>query len=425
MGFLDRLFHSYNVFKEDELHGPFGPYYSELGMGNSYSPGTNRTASMITNDRTIMTSIINRMASDLSSIEFMHARLDENDRMIEIERSGLHYCLNEEANIDQTPRSFKNDLAQTILSEGVAAVVPVETTLNPNKTGGYDIKNMRVGTISQWFPKHVQVDLYNENTGVREQITLEKTSVAIVENPLYNIMNEPNSTMQRLIRKLTLLDSLDDTSANKKMDVIIQLPYVVKSEARRQQAEQRRQDIEFQLSQSQYGVAYADGTEKITQLNRPVENNLLPTVEYMTQQVYSQLGLTVAVLEGTASESDMLNYHTRTIEPLADAIAEELSRKFLTKTARTRKQKVIYLRRPFSLVPMDRLAEIGDKFTRNEILTSNEVRSMIGFKPYPDPAADELRNSNMPRKDTDPYGKIEPLDEEPDQNEVVEDEELE
>lgn len=314
--------------------------------------------------------------------------------------------------MDQGPRSFKADLARTVLTEGVAAVVPVETSISPDKSGGYDIKNMRVGSVVAWYPKHVKISLYNEDRGVRQDITMEKRHVALIENPLYDIMNEPNSTLQRLIRKLSLLDSIDDSLANKKLDVIIQLPYVVKSESRRKQAEQRRQDIEFQLSKSQYGVAYADGTERITQLNRPVENNMLPTVEYMTQQLYSQLGLTVAVLEGTATEQDMLNYFTRTIEPLADAIAEEFTRTFLTKTARTQKQRVIYLRRPFTLVPMKQLAEIGDKFTRNEILTSNEVRSMIGFKPYDDPMADELRNSNMPRKDTDRAGFDWPEEEE-------------
>lgn len=421
MGFLSKLSHAWNVFKEDDLHGPFGPHHAEMGTSYGYSPN-HRSSRAIGNDRTIITSIITRMASDMASIDFGHARLDKNERFTEMIDSGLNYCLTQEANLDQGPRSFKADLARTVLTDGVAAVVPVDTSISPNKTGGYDIKTMRVGTIVAWFPKHVKISLYNENTGVREDVTMEKSSVAIVENPLYDIMNEPNSTLQRLIRKLALLDTIDDSMANKKLDVIIQLPYVVKSEARRKQAEQRRQDIEFQLSKSQYGVAYADGTENITQLNRPVENNMLPTVEYMTSQLYSQLGLTVAVLEGTASEQDMLNYFTRTIEPLADAIAEEFSRTFLTKTARTQKQRVIYLRKPFTLVPMKQLAEVGDKFTRNEILTSNEVRSMIGFKPYDDPMADELRNSNMPRKDTEGPGTSWPDPEEP---EVVENDDSE
>lgn len=413
MGFLDKLAHAWNAFREEEIHGPFGPHHAELGTSYGFGPSHNhRSAHSIGNDRTIVTSIITRMASDLASIDFHHARLDQNERFTELLDTGLNYCLSQEANMDQGPRSFKADLARTVLTEGVAAVVPVETSISPDKSGGYDIKNMRVGSVVAWYPKHVKISLYNEDRGVRQDITMEKRHVALVENPLYDIMNEPNSTLQRLIRKLSLLDTIDDSLANKKLDVIIQLPYVVKSESRRKQAEQRRQDIEFQLSKSQYGVAYADGTERITQLNRPVENNMLPTVEYMTQQLYSQLGLTVAVLEGTATEQDMLNYFTRTIEPLADAIAEEFTRTFLTKTARTQKQRVIYLRRPFTLVPMKQLAEIGDKFTRNEILTSNEVRSMIGFKPYDDPMADELRNSNMPRKDTDRAGFDWPEEEE-------------
>lgn len=420
MGFFKKLSHAWNVFNEEDLHGPFGPHHSEMGMSYGKSPNQ-RSSLSFGSDRTIITTIITRMASDMASIDFNHARLDSNERFTEVLDSGLNYCLTQEANLDQGPRSFKADLARTVLTEGVAAVVPVDTSISPNKTGGYDIKTMRVGAITAWFPKHVKISLYNENTGVREDVTMEKTSVAIVENPLYDIMNEPNSTLQRLIRKLSQMDTIDDSMANKKLDVIIQLPYVVKSEARRKQAEQRRQDIEFQLSSSQYGVAYADGTERITQLNRPVENNMLPTVEYMTSQLYSQLGLTVAVLEGTASEQDMLNYFTRTIEPLADAIAEELSRSFLTKTARTQKQRVIYIRRPFTLVPMKQLAELGDKFTRNEILTSNEVRSMIGFKPYDDPMADELRNSNMPRKDTEGAG----YEEAPEEPVVIEEDDAE
>ena len=295
----------------------------------------------------------------------------------------------------------------TILSEGVAAVVPVDTALNPNKTGGYDIQTVRVGRVVGWYPRDVKVELYNDRTGERQEVLMSKLNVAIIQNPFYSVMNEPNSTLQRLIRKLTLLDTLDNDLVNKKLDLIIQLPYTIKSETKRLQAEQRRQDIEFQLSSGKYGIAYTDATEQITQLNRPVENNLLPTIEYLTQQLYSQLGITTAVLEGTASEQEMLNYFTRTIEPIADAIAEEFTRTFLTKTARTQKQIVTYLRRPFTLVPMRDLAEIGDKLTRNEILTSNEVRSMIGFKPSDDPIADELRNSNMPRSDTDPVGVVE------------------
>lgn len=408
MGFLDRLAHAWNAFREDDMQGPFGGVPErQVGLSQGYWHHGKTSYSSFTNDQHIVETIVNKMAVDVGSIEFLHARRDDNDRYSETIDSGLNYCLNQEANIDQTPRDFKQDLVHTILSEGVAAVVPVDTTLNPNKTGGYDIQTIRVGRVVGWYPRDVKVELYNDRTGERQEVLMSKLNVAIIQNPFYSVMNEPNSTLQRLLRKLTLLDTLDNDLVNKKLDLIIQLPYTIKSETKRLQAEQRRQDIEFQLSSGKYGIAYTDATEQITQLNRPVENNLLPTIEYLTQQLYSQLGITTAVLEGTASEQEMLNYFTRTIEPIADAIAEEFTRTFLTKTARTQKQTITYLRRPFTLVPMRDLAEIGDKLTRNEILTSNEVRSMIGFKPSDDPIADELRNSNMPRSDTDPVGVVE------------------
>ena len=399
MGILDRLAHAWNAFQQEPEYGPFGAPEHTGGLTQSYSART--SYSSLYNDTTIVTTILNKIAVDVSSIEFVHARKDQDDRFVGIIDSGFNRCLNVGANIDQGPRSFKLDLVTTILSEGVAAVVPVDTTLNPNRTGGFDIKTMRVGVISGWHPEHVTVSVYNEKTGQRQEVTLRKDIVAIVQNPFYSIMNETNSTLQRLIRKLTLLDRLDNDLVDKKLDLIVQLPYTIKSESKRLQAEQRRQDIEFQLSRSTYGIAYTDAAESITQLNRPVENNLLSTIEYLTKQLYGQLGISEEVLNGTADEREMLNYFTRTVEPIADAIAEEMNRVFLTSTARTQNQTIMYLRRPFRLVPMSDLADIGDKLTRNQILTPNEVRGMIGFMPSSEPTADELRNPNMPRSDTD------------------------
>lgn len=400
MGIRDRLIHAWNAFKDND---PFKAPLRSTGGGSYYATSLRqpyRYLSQGVADRSIATSIMTRMAIDVSSIEFIHARLDENRRFTEEIDSGLDNCLNVQANCDQAARMFKQDLAMTMFTQGVAAVVPVDTTLNPDVTGGYDVMSLRVGTITSWFPREVRVSVYNDQKGIREEILMKKENVAIIENPFYEVMNQPNSMFQRLTRKLNLLDSVDDDMASKKLDMIIQLPYVVKSESRREQAQQRAKDIEFQLKTNELGIAYIDGTERITQLNRPLENNLLPTVEWMSKQVYSQLGITVEIMEGTASEDVMLNYYKRTIEPIADSIAEELACKFLTKTARTQKQSIIYLRRPFDLVPMQQLAEIADKFTRNEILTSNEIRTMVGFKPASDKGADALRNSNMPVKDT-------------------------
>lgn len=398
MAFLDRLAHAWNAFQDDRQYGPFGP---PTGLSQGLVHQTRNSSFSVPNDTTIVPTILNKIAVDVSSIEFMHVRKDEYDRFDEVIDSGLNRCLNDETNLDQGPRSFKLDLVSTIMQEGVAAVVPVDTTLNPNKSGGYDIKSMRVGTITSWHPQHVEVSLYNEKTGTREQILLDKRVVAIIQNPFYTIMNEQNSTLQRLVRKLTLLDRLDNNLVDKKLDLIIQLPYTIKSESKRLQAEQRRRDIEFQLASSTYGIAYTDAAESVTQLNRPVDNNLLATIEYLTKQLHSQLGISEEVLNGTADEREMLNYFTRTVEPIADAIAEEMNRVFLTQTARTQRQMIMYLRRPFRLVPMSDLADIGDKLTRNQILTPNEVRSMVGFMPSDDPTADELRNPNMPREDTD------------------------
>jgi hypothetical protein len=333
---------------------------------------------------------------DVASVDMRHVRLDDENRYKEDMDSGLNSCLTLEANIDQAARAFRQDVVMTLFDNGVAAIVPVDTSISPEQSGGFDILTLRVGNVVTWYPHHVRVNLYNETTGVREEITLLKTAVAIVENPLYSVMNEPNSTLQRLLRKLNLLDVVDEASASGKLDLIIQLPYVIKSEARRQQAEQRRTDIEFQLKGSQYGIAYTDGTEKITQLNRPAENNLMSQIEYLTKMLYGQLGLTEEVMNGTADEKAMLNYWNRTVEPILTAIVEAMRRSFLTKTARTQKQSVLFFKDPFRLIPIENIAEIADKFTRNEIMTANEIRGIIGFPPHSSPKADQLTNSNMP-----------------------------
>jgi putative sterol carrier protein len=335
-----------------------------------------------------------------------HVRTDDQNRYIEDIDSGLNNCLTLEANIDQAARAFRQDVAMTLFDRGVAALVPVDTSINPNETGGFDILTLRVGEILEWFPQHVRMSVYNEATAQREEITLNKSYVAIVENPLYAVMNEPNSTLQRLLHKLNLLDAIDEQSASGKLDLIIQLPYVIKSEARRQQAEQRRADIEFQLKGSQYGIAYTDGTEKITQLNRPAENNLMAQIEYLTAMLYGQLGLTEEVMNGTADEKAMLNYWNRTVEPVLTAMVEAMRRVFLTKTARTQKQSIFFFRDPFRLVPIENIAEIADKFTRNEIMTSNEMRQVVGLKPHKDPKADQLLNSNMPQGSPTPTGVV-------------------
>lgn len=385
-----RLKHAWNAFLD------WPNQLRRLEYGSSYGTRPDRVRLSFSNERSIISSIYTRLSIDTASVDIRHVRLDEEGRYLEDINSGLNECLTVEANIDQAARHFRQDIAMTLFSSGCVAIVPVDTTINPAVSGSFDIKTLRVGEIVGWHPQHVRVSVYNEANGRREEITLEKKFVAIVENPLYSVMNEPNSTLQRLIRKLNLLDVVDEQSSSGKLDMIIQLPYVIKSEARRQQAEQRRKDIEFQLKGSQYGIAYTDGTEKITQLNRPAENNLLKQVEYLMGMLYAQLGLTEEVMNGTANEEAMLNYINRTIEPVVAAIVEAMRRSFLTKTARSQKQDVMYFRDPFKLVPIKEIAEIADKFTRNEILAANEIRQKIGIKPSRDPKADELRNSNMP-----------------------------
>ena len=383
-----RLKHAWNAFRNRD------PTYDYRNLGSSYTYRPDRPRLTRGTERSIVTSVYNRIALDVAAVNIQHCRLDENNRFIETIDSKLNQCLNLEANIDQTGRAFIHDVVMSLLDEGCVAIVPVETTLNPKK-GSYDIWSMRTGKILEWYPAHVKVRLYNDQTGEKEDLVFSKRFVAIIENPLYSIINEPNSTMQRLIRKLSLLDITDEQTASGKLDLIIQLPYLIKSEARRKQAEDRRKDIEMQLASSKYGIAYTDGTEHITQLNRSVENNLMKQVEYLTQLLYSQLGITQAVMDGTADEKTMLNYNNRTVEPFVAAIADAMKRTFLTKTAREQRQTIAYFRDPFRLVPVNEIAEIADKFTRNEILTSNEIRQIIGFKPSDDPKADKLINSNL------------------------------
>lgn len=367
--------------------------YNNIGTSYSYRPDRPRLTRG--NERSIITAIFNRIALDVASIDIRHCILDKDDRFQSIKDSGLNDCLSLEANIDQTGRAFIQDVVMSMLDEGCVAIVPVDTTDNPDITMGYDINTMRTGKIVEWYPAHVKVRLYNDRTGNKEEVIFSKRSVGIVENPLYAIINEPNSTMQRLIRKLNLLDVVDEQSCSGKLDLIVQLPYSIKTPSRREMAETRRKDIEMQLSGSKYGIAYMDGTEKITQLNRPVENNLMSQVEYLTNMVYSQLGITQSILEGSADEQTMLNYTSRCIEPIISAIVDEMKRKFLSKTARTQKQTILFFREPFKLVPVSVIAEIADKFTRNEIMSSNEVRQKIGMKPSSDPKADQLINSNI------------------------------
>ena len=370
--------------------------YNNVGMGAVYRP--DRVRFTRGNERSTVTSVYNRIAMDVAAISIKHCRIDKNGRYVEDMRSSLNECLTTEANIDQTGRSFIQDVVMSMFDEGAVAIVPVDTSIDPTKTPSYDILSMRTGKILEWYPSHVKVRVYNDRTGKREDIMLPKKTVAIIENPLYAVINEPNSTMQRLIRKLNILDAIDEQSGSGKLDLIIQLPYVIKTEARQQQAEKRRKDIEDQLK-GPYGIAYTDGTEKITQLNRPVENNLMKQIEYLTNQLYSQIGMTPSVLDGTADEKVMLNYNNRTIEPIVSAIVDAMKRSFLTKTARTQGQTIMYFKDPFKLVPVNNIADIADKFTRNEILSSNEVRQIIGMKPSDDPKADELRNSNLNHPD--------------------------
>jgi hypothetical protein len=386
-----RLKHAWNAFSNRD---PTETYVNQnLGYLSSFRP--DRTRGHITNARSVINSIYNRIALDVAAVAIRHVRLDQNGKFLEVMPSGLNYCLTSEANIDQTSRALIQDIALSMFDEGVVAVVPVDTTIDPKVSGSYDIQTLRTASVVNWYPKHVRVKLYNENTGNQEEITLPKNMTAIIENPLYAVMNEPNGTLKRLIRKLALLDAIDEQSGSGKLDLIIQLPYVIKTEARREQAEIRRKAIEEQLSGSKYGIAYTDGTERVTQLNRPAENNLMGQVQYLTSMLYSQLGLTEAVFNGTADEPTMLNYYTRTIEPCLSAITDEMKRKYLTKTARTQNQSILFFRDPFKLVPVNDLAEIADKFTRNEILSSNEVRAIIGYKPADDERADALINKNI------------------------------
>lgn len=394
MGITDRLQHAWNAFVNNR--DPTTDYRN-IGAGYAYRPDRPRLTRG--NERSIVTSVYNRIALDAAAITLQHCKLDENDRLVSILDTGLNKCLTLEANIDQTGRAFIQDIVMSMLDEGCVAIVPVETTIDPKNTESYKIESMRTAKILEWYPEYVRVRLYNERVGRKEEITLPKKMVAIVENPLYAVVNEPNSTMQRLIRKLSLLDVTDEQTASGKLDLIIQLPYIIKSEARRQQAEQRRKDIEMQLAGSKYGIAYTDGTEKITQLNRSLENNLMKQVEYLTNLLFSQLGITQTILDGTADEKTMLNYYTRTIEPIISAIADEMKRKFLSKTARSQRQSIMFFRDPFKLVPVNDIAEIADKFTRNEIMTSNEIRQIVGMKPSNDPKADQLINSNLNHPD--------------------------
>ena len=413
--FSSRLKHAWNAFTNKDPSNSSNNRLNTFSTGTSYRPDRVRLSRG--NERSIVTSVFNRIALDVAAINIKHCKLDENDRFKEVVNSRLNECLTLEANLDQTSRAFYHDVVMSMFGEGCVALVPVDTTLNPNDTSSYDILSLRTGKIIEWYPTKVKVNVYNERTGKREDILINKSAVAIIENPLYAVMNEPNSTLQRLMRKLILLDTVDEQVSSGKLDLIIQLPYIIKSEARKQQANERRQEIEKQLAGSKYGIAYTDGTEKITQLNRPVENNLMKQIEYLTSMLYSQLGITQSILDGSADEKTMLNYSTRTIEPIVSAIVDEMKRKFLTKTARTQKQTILFFRDPFKLVPVSDLAEIADKFTRNEIMSSNEMRQVIGMKPSNDPKADQLVNSNISQPDPEPKPRVVPDSDEDDMTE--------
>lgn len=403
--FLSRLKHGWNAFT-----GNRDPTYQRFDTGPGYSIRPDRPRFTRGNERSIITSVFNRIAIDVAAIKIQHCDLDEHDRFISVRNSKLNSCLNFEANLDQTGRAFIQDVVMSMFDEGAVAIVPVDTTFDPRITGSFDILSMRTGKIVEWFPQYVKVNVYNEMTGRKEDVILPKRSVCIIENPLYAIVNEPNSTLQRLIRKLNLLDTIDEQSGSGKLDLIVQLPYVIKTDARRAQAEQRRKDIETQLAGSKFGIAYTDGTERITQLNRPVENNLMKQIEYLTSMLYSQLGITQAVLDGTADERVMLGYYNRTIEPIVAAIVDAMRRTFLTKTARAQRQSIMYFRDPFKLVPLDTLAGMADTFTRNEIMSKNEFRQVLGMKPSDDPKADQLVNSNISQPQSQmhsPEGQVE------------------
>lgn len=389
MALMDRLKHAWNIFKNKD------PTQVNWNIGPSYGYRPDRMRYTRGNERSIVTAVYNRIAMDVAAVNLKHIRLDENDRYKETIDSGLNNCLSVEANLDQTGRAFIQDLVASMLDEGCVAAVPTDADDEPEDSGNFKVYTLRTGKILEWYPRHVKVEVYNEQEGQRQQIIIPKSTVPLIENPMYSVMNEPNSIYQRLVRKLTLLDVVDEQTSSGKLDLIIQLPYIIKTEARREQAEKRRKDIEKQLSEGKYGIAYTDGTERITQLNRPVENNLMKQIEYLTSMFFSQLGITQSILDGTADEKTMLNYYNRTIEPILSAIADEMKRKFLTPTARSQKQTIAYFRDPFKLVPVNDIAEIADKFTRNEIMTSNEIRQVIGIKPSSDPNADVLRNKNL------------------------------
>ena len=403
MEFVDRLKHSWNAFmnRDPTYNRPIGPSYSYRPDRPRFSRG---------NERSIVTSVYNRIALDAASITIQHCKLDENGRFISMVNSGLNGCLTLEANLDQSARAYVQDIVMSMFDEGAVAIVPVDTDLNPEITGGYDILSMRTGKIVDWYPEHVKVRVYNEKTGQKQEVILPKRTVGIVENPFFAVVNEPNATVQRLIRKLNLLDAIDEQSGSGKLDLIIQLPYVIKTQARRDQAEMRRKEIENQLAGSKYGIAYADGTERITQLNRPVENNLLKQIEYLTNLMFSQLGITQSILDGTADEKTMQNYYTRTIEPIVAAIVDEMRRKFLTKTARTQNHSISYFRDPFKLVPLTSMSDLANTLTRNGILTSNEFRQIMGMKPSTDPQADQLINSNIKQPDGQQQASGEPTE---------------
>ena len=386
---MDRLKHAWNTFKNKD------PTQVNWNIGPSYGYRPDRMRYTRGNERSIVTAVYNRIAMDVAAVNLKHIRLDENDRYKETIDSGLNNCLSVEANLDQTGRAFIQDLVASMLDEGCVAAVPTDADDEPEDSGNFKVYTLRTGKILEWYPRYVKVEVYNEQEGQRQQIIIPKSTVPLIENPMYSVMNEPNSIYQRLVRKLTLLDVVDEQTSSGKLDLIIQLPYIIKTEARREQAEKRRKDIEKQLSEGKYGIAYTDGTERITQLNRPVENNLMKQIEYLTSMFFSQLGITQSILDGTADEKTMLNYYNRTIEPILSAIADEMKRKFLTPTARSQKQTIAYFRDPFKLVPVNDIAEIADKFTRNEIMTSNEIRQVIGMKPSSDPNADVLRNKNL------------------------------
>lgn len=389
MALMDRLKHAWNTFKNKD------PTQGNWNIGPSYGYRPDRMRYTRGNERSIVTAVYNRIAMDVAAVNLKHIRLDENDRYKETIDSGLNNCLSVEANLDQTGRAFIQDLVASMLDEGCVAAVPTDADDEPEDSGNFKVYTLRTGKILEWYPRYVKVEVYNEQEGQRQQIIIPKSTVPLIENPMYSVMNEPNSIYQRLVRKLTLLDVVDEQTSSGKLDLIIQLPYIIKTEARREQAEKRRKDIEKQLSNGKYGIAYTDGTERITQLNRPVENNLMKQIEYLTSMFFSQLGITQSILDGTADEKTMLNYYNRTIEPILSAIADEMKRKFLTPTARSQKQTIAYFRDPFKLVPVNDIAEIADKFTRNEIMTSNEIRQVIGMKPSSDPNADVLRNKNL------------------------------